>query len=545
MGRFLAYWSGPKRTTVGRMSAPVSLSIRLLPRRLWQESVHVVALVDFTLIFVLSLALRLYGLGTKPFWVDEAVTKVRASLPFGKLVKDSFSHHHLPTYFLLLAQLSPGADPWLLRLPSAIAGALAAALGVLVGRKLAECIGACRAGGLMSGLMLAAAPVMVQYSQDARPYALELACLMLSLLGLVTLACNAEVAGGSWRQGIGAWSMLVLGMVGALALIGNAIPFLLVANVSAWPIARGLAGPVRRRFLLRWIAGQAAVLLAVAPLYLAMSNDVDGDYMAAFNWIPPLTALRAWQVAASVYLLRTANIASLQLLPVGLPALGLALPFLAGAGFVALRGRHATRIVMALSVLALPMVLVLSAPARPLWLPRYLLWSGAAFLILAAIGAARLVQRWRPAASAAMAALLLLNLRPFYGAETAPRWDLAAAALAPELAAGAEVYLDDHGVPTMLRAYLPDGGASLPRSKVHYQISEAEARLRAGSQIIAVHGPTGQELISPMSVFRAQVEQLGEPVEQIRIGEEIVLIRFDPPQASASRPGNSDVRPNP
>jgi len=533
------------------MSAPVSLSIKSPARRLSRKGHHVVTAVDFTLIFVLSLALRLHGLGTKPFWIDEVVTKVRVSLPVGKLIKDSFSHHHLPTYFLLLAQLSPGADPWLLRLPSAIAGALAAALGVLVGRKLAESAGAGRAGGIMSGLLLAASPVMVQFSQDARPYALELACLMLSLLGLATLACDAEAAGGPWRQGIGAWSALVLGTVGALALIGNAVPFLLVANLSAWPIARGLAGTARRRFLLRLIGGQAAGLLVVAPLYLAMSHSVEGDYMAAFNWIPPLTARRAWQVVADVYLLRMANIASLHLLPGGLPALGLAVPLLAGAGFVALRGRHAARIAMVLSVIALPLVLVLSAPAHPLWLPRYLLWSGAAFLILAGVGAAWLAQRWhlaqsfRLAAAAVTAALLLFNLLPFYGAETAPRWDLAAAALVPALAAGADVYLDDHGVPTMLRAYLPSGDAALPKSRVIYQIGEAEARLRAGSPIIAIHGPTGQELISRMSVFRARVKPLGAPAEQISIGKEIVLIRFAPAPASASRPAESDVRPNP
>jgi mannosyltransferase len=206
---------------------------------------------------------------------------------------------------------------------------------------------------------------------------------------------------------------------------------------------------------------------------------------------------------------------------------------------------------MVLSVIALPLTLVLSSPARPLWLPRYLLWSGAAFLILAGVGAAwavqrwRLAQRWHLAASAAAAVLLLFNLLPFYGAETAPRWDLAAAALAPALAAGADVFLDDHGVPTMLRAYLPSGDAALPKSKVIYQIGEAEARLRAGSQIIAVHGPTGQELISRMSLFRARVKPLGAPAEQIRIGKEIVLMRFAPTPASASRPIASDVRPNP
>jgi mannosyltransferase len=524
---------------------PVPLPIQAPPRQSVLNNPRMVTLVDFTVIFVLSLALRLNGLGRQPLWIDEVVTRSRIALPFSKLLVDCFSHHHLPTYFLLLHLLSPGADPWLLRLPSAIGGALAAAAGVLVGRKLAEKVGAGRLGGLMSGLLLAAAPVMVQFGQDARPYALEMACVMFSLWGLVTLACDAEAAGGPWRNGLGAWSSLVLGLVGALALIGDAVPFVLVANLSAWPIARGLPGAAGRRFLLRWISGQALVLLAVAPLYVTMSRAIDDDYMAAFNWIPPLGVLRAWWVSADVYMLRVANIVTLHLLPVGLPALGIAVPLLASAGFLALRRQPAACIVMALAVVALPVLLVLSEPARPLWLPRYLLWSGAAFLILAGVGAAWLASRWQMTALAGATALLLINLLPFYRAETVPRWDLAATALAPGLATGADLFLENHGVPTMLRAYLPGGDDALPRNKVLFEISDAEAQLRAGTPVIAVHGSTGQGHTIPMPLFRARLARLGTPAEEMDIGQNIVLFRFEPKAGRTADLSNADVRPNP
>lgn len=500
---------------------------------------------DHAVIFALALALRLYHLGANPLWIDEVVTRQRAALPGRQLVADSLVHHHLPTYFLLLAQLSPGADAWLLRLPSAIGGAVAAALAVAIGRTLAAGTGAARPAGLISGLLLATAPVMVQFSQDARPYGLELACLLLSLWGLVSLACHAEAASGSWRAGRGAWAALVLGMAGALALIGNAVPFVLVANISAWAIARGLPGLARRRFLLRWIVGQALVLLVAGPLYLAMVHSVDDRLMAAFNWIPPLSAVRAWRVAADVYLLRSANIVSLRLIPGSLAVLGLLLPLLAGASFFALRRQPAARIAMLLAVVLLPVSLVLSEPARPLWLPRYLLWSGAAWLILAGTGAAWLARRAPLAAPLAAAALLLLNLLPFYRAETVPRWDLAAAALAPTLAGGADLYMDDHGIPMMLRAYLPGGEDSLPRSRVLYQLGKAQDRLRAGTPVIAVHGPTGQALTSPIASFRAGLEQLGTPSEQMTIGQEIVLMRFDPVPLGAPPHADSDARPAP
>ena len=125
---------------------PESLSIQTPLRHLESKNPRTATLIDFAVIFLLSLGLRLNGLGKKPLWIDEVVTTLRAALPHTKLIADSLSHHHLPTYFLLLAQLSPGADPWSLRLPSAIGGALAAAAGVLVGRTLGEMVGARRLG---------------------------------------------------------------------------------------------------------------------------------------------------------------------------------------------------------------------------------------------------------------------------------------------------------------------------------------------------------------------------------------------------------------
>ena len=517
-----------------------------LPRRSVWGNPRIAALLDTALIFSLSLGLRLGGLGAKPLWGDEVLTRSRVALPFRKLISDSLRHHHLPTYFLLLAQLSPGTNPWLLRLPSAIAGAIAAAIGMSIGRKLAEIAGAARLGGLISGLLLAGAPVMVQFSQDARPYTLELACIMLSLWGLVALGCDADAAAGPWRTGRGPWLALLLGLLGALAIIGDALPFLFMANLCAWPIALSLNGAARRRFLIRWAAGQTAVLLAVAPLYAAMGHAVHDHYMAAFSWIPPLSMLRAWRVAADVYLLRTANIDTLHLLPVGLPVLGLVLPLLAGVGFVTLRKRPTALIVMALAVITLPVVLVLSEPARPLWLPRYLLWSGAAFLIAGGIGAAWLARRcsvvWT---SAVAAALLLVNLLPFYRAETVPRWNLAAAALSPALAAGADIFPNDRSVPMMLRAYLHGGSAILPDNRVLFRINAAEKRLRAGIPIIGVYGPTGQELLLRPSMFRAQLQRLGTPVAETRIGQEIILLRFNPLPVRTSGPAEADASSNP
>lgn len=169
-------------------------------------------------------------------------------------------------------------------------------------------------------------------------------------------------------------------------------------------------------------------------------------------------------------------------------------------------------------------------------------------MILAGVGTAWLAQRIRlaaPVAPVLAVALLLLNLLPFYRAETVPRWDRAATALAPMLAAGADLYTDDGAIPMMLRAYLPGGDAALPKSRVLRQIGEAQAQLRAGAHVIAVHGPTGQAIFGPLSRFRDELQPLGTPKEQIGVGQEIVLIRFDPIPASESLDAESNVRTNP
>lgn len=518
---------------------PTFSRLRPLSRRISWAGLATSGAADFVLLFAIALALRLYGLADKPLWLDEVTTQMRVNLPLHGLLVDSLQNHHVPTYFLLVSALSPGTNPWLLRLPSTLAGAFAAAIGGAVGRTLGG-----RPAGLISGLLLAAAPVMVQFSQDARPYALMLATLLLAVWGLVRLATDAEAAGGDWRRGLGPWAAFLLGSLGALAVSGDAAPFLLVANVAVWPIAKRCEGRIRRQFLIRWVTSQAILLLTLAPLYLAMNRAVGGHYRDSFAWLPPLDILRIWHIAADVYLLRIANLVNLHLLPASLPAIGvgLAVPLLAAAGVIALKGRPAAQTILVLAALAMPVMLFLVQPARPLWLPRYLLWSAAAALILAGIGAAWLTRRLPAIAIAASAILLAWNLAPYYHSETVPRWDLAAAAVAPALADGAWLLVDDGAVPVMLRANLPGGDSALPQQKVLYRLSDVAERLKAGEPVVAVHGPVGQGRTSTPAEFRARVSHIGVPAIEMRIGREILFVQFVPSPRAPTGALEADAR---
>ena len=83
----------------------------------------------------LALALRLYGLGDKPFWLDEIASLRRATSSLHDLIADSLRNNHYPSYFLLLWLVAKiGTSQWLLRLPSALFGALGAALACAIGQ---------------------------------------------------------------------------------------------------------------------------------------------------------------------------------------------------------------------------------------------------------------------------------------------------------------------------------------------------------------------------------------------------------------------------
>ncbi len=68
-------------------------------------------------IFSMALVIRLKGLGSTPYWMDEITTIQRASLPLATLISDSLTFHHVPSYFVLLSWIVPfGTDEILLPL---------------------------------------------------------------------------------------------------------------------------------------------------------------------------------------------------------------------------------------------------------------------------------------------------------------------------------------------------------------------------------------------------------------------------------------------
>lgn len=350
-----------------------------------------------TLLFGLALWLRLYRLEVQPLWLDEGrtwleVTHTRIGGLILNLMRPSEAY---PLYHLLLKPVVRllGDSEWALRLPSALAGALAVPALWALGRELRGPL-----PGLGAAALLLIAPFALWQAQDAKAYSLT---LLLAILLAWTLARALRLG---TRRG---W--LLFAAVALLAPFAHRLlVFTLVAAVVAWGALQALAAPTRRArrwggllllggmllglaltLALAWslrvqnAGSQYAAVGPVRALWLTAGQFAVGQWPGAVPrlWLAPFALLTllggAWLVRDGVW--RRGQGAILVLALGALPTLWFALLLALQPGYEA---RYFT-IVLPFWLLTMAWVL----PARP---PRQM--SGAAarallggLLILAAL----------------------------------------------------------------------------------------------------------------------------------------------------------------
>jgi len=138
------------------------------------------------LILGIGAALRFYNLGAQSLWADEGNSAALATRSLAAITADAANDIHPPLYYWLLHLWTSifGHDEAGLRSLSAVFGVLLVLATAELGRRLHN-----TAGGLAAGLIAAAAPFQVYYSQEARMYilvALEAALSMLLLWWLLS-----------------------------------------------------------------------------------------------------------------------------------------------------------------------------------------------------------------------------------------------------------------------------------------------------------------------------------------------------------------------
>ena len=480
----------------------------------------------FFAVFLLGMVARWHGITSKPLWMDEVTTIQRASLPLGRMVANSLTFHQFPSYFVITSWMLPlGTSEAWVRLPAALFGALSCALGFGVARAL----GGTRAG-LATGLLLALSPAQVQYGQEARSYTLLISAVLVALWGLLLLAqdplgASRPVRAADGRPG--AWAAYTLGTAAALNVLGVALVWLAAANAAAVALGRQRTGsPVG--FRRNWLLAHLVIALLCVPWFVALDLFGQRGVMGGLDWVPSLTRARLWWALDGAYLMQVTSLITVRVFADGVPGLGLAVLALAIGGAFTLRRRGAPLAVLGAATLVLPLsLLAISIAGKPVWMPRYLLWSAAPFFIFAGLGTTLLPRRLQGPVVAVLGLLCALNLRPYYHRETKPRWDLAAFELQAGLQPGDLVLMDDPQAVGMMNIYLARTGAPLPTGVWTTDVQQAAAWLARGRRVWAVQGPVGQADRETQAQFLRRIGFLGAPDLTEQAGLDVRVMRFD------------------
>jgi mannosyltransferase len=240
------------------------------------------ALSALIAITVAGFALRILWAGREPLWTDEALTLIIAKWP----VEDLLVRPIDPTpglYYLLHKWLIPdSAGAAAVRSISIVAGTLSIPAVYAVGR-----LAISPRAGLLAASLLALSPVLVDYSQEARVYALELLLVLLSAAGLLAWTDRLGRSGGG--AGLALFSVAtVLAFSAHLVSIFWVIPAVLLAFRTTF--RRGTT--VQKRLFL-----VCAVLMALGAVPESQRLLWRASLGGGFAWLvqaSPAEALATW-----------------------------------------------------------------------------------------------------------------------------------------------------------------------------------------------------------------------------------------------------------
>lgn len=129
------------------------------------------------ILVVISFALRIYSISFQPLWKDEGATYYFSVMPLKELLN---VHEFSPPLFYILehwAMTLFGESELVLRMPSAVAGALSVAAAYLLVDKM---FGSKRIA-LLAAILLMFSPVHILFSQEARMYAVVMLLFLCEL----------------------------------------------------------------------------------------------------------------------------------------------------------------------------------------------------------------------------------------------------------------------------------------------------------------------------------------------------------------------------
>jgi 4-amino-4-deoxy-L-arabinose transferase-like glycosyltransferase len=231
-------------------------------------------------LFVLVIACALLPImpSHQSLWIDEAYTAHMARQPtFTALIQEFAhghdSHHQMPLGmgFAWAAAKVIGTSEWQLRAPNLLWGALTLLAMFFIGKDTA-----------MPWLPLLAAvhPFFWRYTDEARPYAMQIAAgawLCYALINLIK------------TKGLSICWAVLLCFAGFLlcgsSLLG-VIPFACAVSVMTWLVVRNRWRPSPAAC--RWLAGGAALQIPLAAFYLwSLSKGASASRAWSVTWANP------------------------------------------------------------------------------------------------------------------------------------------------------------------------------------------------------------------------------------------------------------------
>jgi len=322
-------------------------------------------LILLVLVLILAAATRFYRLGDASFWLDEVYTVHSAHLPWSTLWVTAYNPTP-PLFFSVIKLLTEiGDSEWWYRMPSAVAGVFTVLFVYLATRKLQGAWAA-----FAASVLIALSIPNIEYSQEARAYALVSLFISLSFMGLVSLATR-------WRDSAEDFGFLRflrsgggLYMVGTLAALyshNTAVFYWLGAQLFfvAWWIK-----PFRfdRVCLVSWFIANVIVLLLWLPWFFASLTVIE---IGRFSWLQQFPFPKAFTTWVNVH--------------------GVVIPFLALFGLYKLRGNSTAMVLLVSLVLFSSFVIwAYGFIESPVYMRRTIIWGSLFTCILAGIAISEL-----------------------------------------------------------------------------------------------------------------------------------------------------------
>jgi hypothetical protein len=468
---------------------------------------------------VLTLSLCLYGIGSKPLWLDEVTTYHRAGLPFIDLVVSSLQNKHLPVYFLLERYFNAASvDEALLRFPSAICVALTTLFLALAALEVST-----PKGALLTGLLAAVAPAEIQFGQEARPYALASCLIAVALWGLLRITRLADAPGFARRTSVAAWATYGVASALAVNVLLVSWAWVAVSNVVLFVLSRQIRPSKFNRL---WLATQGSILAISMPGLFGIYLFSGHDAFAGYRWIPASTFQHVSTILSSTYLFRFSDLSDFSLIAVPWPWVGWVVAGAAIWGAIVV-AEYPTRMwAIALAATAMPIFVLIISIWHPLWVPRYLLWSVGPYLILAGVGLARLPK----AVSAAFIIVITvgagMNAMTYYAEQTKPRWDAVATYLGRNVGPKDLIVVNSDAARDVLSVYAAKSNLDLSKIVTAGKFSHSGNDIGA-ERIWAVYGRTGYSRLPTEARYLRVLGLAGIPCVRMSFGTDIRALRFD------------------